>query len=478
VEEARGLIEDPGKVPDHLVRATRAVAQHVEDALGDLLHYWATYLFSSVADLVERRNAHEPGGRLQVRSLSSEQVVGLLHFLNREAGSEEFVFRLSSLELVEPLSQPLLEACDRFVRLRRDVLSALADGQAQPELRVQCSDLVGSAADLLDQAGDGSFPTVIKLTEIVFDEYSRRIYRGVDSEGNEVRFGMTERQDADGLLVAAHYYMLPNKRMSVNPSLVPRSGHPGVLFDARRYDNASSTQRRQMNRLLRKITLKRDDRVLDVGCGTGALAVAMAEDVRHVHGIDLSPEMLQLARGRVSEAGLENVTFEVAHLLEYEPGEEFDVVMSNSAMHWITPPEQAYERVYRCLRRGGRLAVHQGGRGSYRGLREVAGRVVRQLELNDWFASFTYPLYYPTKEEYQDLLESVGLDQVEVESRVTDGLENPTLVHDFAAAGLLPYLHALPETQRDAFRTVFLEEAERSRPDLYTHRLYATARRP
>lgn len=480
VQEARGLVDDPDRALDHLIRATRTVAQHVDDALRDLLHFWATYLFSSVAELVERRNAHEQGARVQVRSLASEQVVGLLHFLNREAAGEEFKFRLASLELDEPLSRPLLAACDRFVRHRRVVLDTLADGQAEarPDLRDQCSDLVGSAADLLDRARDGSFPTVIKLAEIVFDEYSRRIFRGVDSEGNEVRFGMTERQDADDLVVAAHYYMLPNKRMSVNPSLVPRSGRRGVWFDAHRYDNASSTQRRQMTRLLRKITLTRNDRVLDVGCGTGSLAVAVAEDVRHVHGIDVSPEMLQLAKGRVSEAGLDNVTFDVAHVLEYEPGEEFDVVLSSSAMHWITPAEKSYERLYRCLRRGGRLAVHQGGHGTYRGLREVASRVVGQLELDDWFAGWTYPLYYPTTGEYQDLLESVGLDHVEVESCVTDGSESPTLVHDFAAAGLLPYLHALPETQRDAFRTVFLEEAERSRPDLYTHRLYATARRP
>ncbi len=42
VEEAKALVENPGKAEDHLARAARAVVQHVDDALRDLLHFWAS----------------------------------------------------------------------------------------------------------------------------------------------------------------------------------------------------------------------------------------------------------------------------------------------------------------------------------------------------------------------------------------------------------------------------------------------------
>jgi len=60
---------------------------------------------------------------------------------------------------------------------------------------------------------------------------------------------------------------------------------------------------------------------------------------------------------------------------------------------------------------------------------------------------------------------------------VTRGTEHPTLVRDFSEAGLLPYLHRLPEVHRDSFRAEWLREAQHRDLNLYTHRLYAVATR-
>jgi trans-aconitate methyltransferase len=482
---AKALVEDADKGTERLLGATSTVVVHVEAALRDLLHFWATYLFDSIGDLVKTRNARTSGHPpLVVRSLSTDGVVELLHFLNAEAQGEDFRFRLAAVELEQPLSAALLAACDGFLKRRR-VFHAVPTASDLPveesaALQQLCERLVQSAADLLDQASDGSFPAVIKLSEIVFDEYSRRIFTGVNSEGGQVRFGITERQDPEDLVVAAHYYMLPDKRVSVNPRLVPRAGRrPQVLFDSgRRYESASQTQRRQGQRLLTYVDLRPDARVLEVGCGTGALALDVARRVAHLHGIDVSPEMLSVAEDRAEEAGLHNLTFEVADLLDYAAPEPFDLVLSNSTMHWILPPERAYGQLLHALGPGGRLAVHQGGAGNYRGLRECVSRVIRRLRLSEFFDGWKYPAYYPDVLELRDLLVSVGFAEVDVHPVESDGSESPTLVHDFAAAGLLPFLHVLPETQREVLRTAFLEEAETVQPDLYTHRLYVTARRP
>lgn len=413
--------------------------------------------------------------------------MALLRFLNNAAKEEEAAFRLSFLDLERPLPDALLHACDHFVAQRNDFVhpgaqSAAATAAAPEVLKKRCIQLTAAASDVLDRARDHSFPAVIKLCEIVFDEYSRKIFRGVDSDDMEVRFALTEGEGSEKLVVAAHYYMLPPKRVSVNPHIVPRSGAPPpVLFErAEAYDRASSTQRRQGDQLLGLLEMRQHERVIDVGCGAGTFTVEIASRLPEgtIHGIDISSEMVRLAAARGEAHRLNNVTFETADLLEYDVCEAFDVVLSNSTMHWIMPAERAYQQLYRILRRGGRLAVHQGGAGNYRGLRQCAVQVVKNLGLGDYFAGWAYPAYYPPVEEHRTLLQRVGFVDIEITPKETNGSEHPELVRDFAHAGLLPFLGRLPETQRDSFRAEFLEHARLHPPDLYTHRLYTVARRP
>jgi ubiquinone/menaquinone biosynthesis C-methylase UbiE len=62
--------------------------------------------------------------------------------------------------------------------------------------------------------------------------------------------------------------------------------------------------------LLKRAGLESGERILDLGTGTGSVALSCAPRVApdgHVIGVDISPEMLALARGRAARAGLANV---------------------------------------------------------------------------------------------------------------------------------------------------------------------------
>jgi len=480
VQAARELVEDHDARTDVLNAAGVTVIQHVEAALLDLLYFWATYLFGSVRDLVKLvNNQHANGAAIDGRRLSTRDVVVLLRFLDTSAEAEESAYRLSFPEGHEPVPPDLLEACEKFARRAEGFQPATRSSTSTStarNFRIRCRGLVDAAAEVL-RASDDSFPSVIKLSEIIFDEYSRKIFRGVDSEDNEVRFALT---DSDELVVAAHYFMLPKKPVSVNPHIVPRGGTTApVLFDrAQAYEQASTTQRDQGSRLLELVELRAEDAVIEVGAGTGTLAIEIGRRVRRVLGIDHSLDMVQQAKANARAAESTNVTFEVADLLDYDAGDVFDVVLSNSTMHWILPEDRAYQQLYRLLRRGGRLGVHQGGHGNYRGLREHTVHVVKNLGYEEYFQGWRYPMYYPTVEEYRELLERVGFDNVQVKPVVSDGSEYPNLIRDFSEAGLLPYLNRLPEIYRDSFRAEWLDDAEHSSLDLYTHRLYAVATRP
>ncbi len=86
-------------------------------------------------------------------------------------------------------------------------------------------------------------------------------------------------------------------------------------------------------------------RVLDVGCGTGALALRMARRGAQVKAIDVSAEMLEMAARRSREAGLDDritlVEMGVAEL-DREPAGRYDVVSSGLCLSELSDDERSY----------------------------------------------------------------------------------------------------------------------------------------
>ena len=116
------------------------------------------------------------------------------------------------------------------------------------------------------------------------------------------------------------------------------------------------------------------DRVLDVGCGTGTLAVTANRQVGRtgtVYGIDPSPEMIARAIKKARKAGVE-VVFKEA-IVEALPfaDEYFDVVLSTLMLHHLPPKarEDCAREIARVLKPGGRaLAVDFGSSAKQKGL--------------------------------------------------------------------------------------------------------------
>jgi ubiquinone/menaquinone biosynthesis C-methylase UbiE len=123
-------------------------------------------------------------------------------------------------------------------------------------------------------------------------------------------------------------------------------------YDARWSFYVEATTRETLARL----SLRPTDRVLDVGCGTGALLERLtgSHPVGLLSGVDPVPEMLAVARGRMpAEVELREGWVERLPFAE----EQFDVVASCNMFHYIRRPVDALHEIKRVLRPGGRLVV-------------------------------------------------------------------------------------------------------------------------
>ena len=102
-----------------------------------------------------------------------------------------------------------------------------------------------------------------------------------------------------------------------------------------------------------------NDRVLDVGCGTGAAVRAAARIARRAVGVDVSPRMIERAGAWPGTPG--NAEFRVgeAGRLPAEDG-AFSAVLCTNALHHYPDPEAAAGEMARALERGGRLVIGDG----------------------------------------------------------------------------------------------------------------------
>jgi len=83
-----------------------------------------------------------------------------------------------------------------------------------------------------------------------------------------------------------------------------------------------------------------DDVVIDLGTGTGAIALALAPDARRVIGRDISDGMLAEAQEKATERGLSNVEFGEGRFREPNVDGAVDVITSNFAMHHLSDEEK------------------------------------------------------------------------------------------------------------------------------------------
>ena len=164
--------------------------------------------------------------------------------------------------------------------------------------------------------------------------------------------------------------------------------------------------------------LHEGETVLDLGSGGGIDVLLSARRVGatgHVYGLDMTDEMLALARDNQARAGVLNVEFLKGTIDAIPlPDNSVDVVISNCVINLAPDKGKVLEEAFRVLRPGGRFAVSDV---VVRG--DVSPAVRRDMDL--WVGCIAGAL---GEHEYQDQLLAAGFDEVNIEAwRVYEGVE-------------------------------------------------------
>ncbi len=122
------------------------------------------------------------------------------------------------------------------------------------------------------------------------------------------------------------------------------------------------------------------DRVLDVGCGTGSATVAAANKCKEIVGIDLSPDMIELAVGKVTQKGFSNTTLVATSVEDYRPDTKFDKVISSFMIPHVKPHlrPSIYACMYDFLSPGGTVGLF-GSRGEVCDVYETRDEILENL---------------------------------------------------------------------------------------------------
>ncbi|MDD2335218.1 MAG: methyltransferase domain-containing protein [Geobacteraceae bacterium] len=228
-------------------------------------------------------------------------------------------------------------------------------------------------------------------------------------------------------------------------------------FDGNKYAKASAHQKEWGASIIADLSLKGTERVLDLGCGDGVLTSLFADLLPNgeVVGIDASQGMIAVAL----EKERKNLRFILHDIDNLDFSDEFDIVFSNAALHWVKDHHKLLQNVRQALRAGGTIRFNFAADGNCSNFFKVVREAMALDRYSFYFSDFEWPWYMPSINEYKTVVKRSGLRNIRVWDENADRFfpDAQTMVNWVDQPSLVPFLSFVAESDKEAFRNFVVE---------------------
>lgn len=229
-------------------------------------------------------------------------------------------------------------------------------------------------------------------------------------------------------------------------------------WDPETYNTFKNERLIPFSDLLKMVKVKKQMDVIDLGCGTGEITRKLADALpgSHVLGIDTSAEMLKYSEKYTDE----RVRFErtsIEDALNF--GQQWDLIFSNSALHWVPDHNVLFQQLISCLKPDGQLVVQMPNQNQ-----NIANRLLKDLAEKEPFRAIFHNLNNNSPvlatESYAELLSDHNCKEMTVMEKIYPLVfpDTNAVLDWVSGAALLPYLEKLNEDTKQ----VFIDEFKRS----------------
>jgi trans-aconitate 2-methyltransferase len=225
-------------------------------------------------------------------------------------------------------------------------------------------------------------------------------------------------------------------------------------WNAAEYSRISELQKAMAEEVLALLDLKGSERVLDVGCGDGKITAEIAARVPRgaVVGVDASQDMISFASDHFGPAVRPNLRFEVADARLLPFRNEFNLVVSFNALHWVPEHDAALGSIRSAMMSDGQALLRLVPAGERKSLENVIEETRRSSRWSAHFRDFHDPYLHLTPEQYRAAAERNGLRvlRIHTEAKAWDFKSRPAFFA-FCSVGFVEWTRCLPEAGRPEF---------------------------
>ena len=224
-------------------------------------------------------------------------------------------------------------------------------------------------------------------------------------------------------------------------------------WDADSYSHLSDLQRAMADEVLALLVLKGDEQVLDIGCGDGKITALIASraPLGGVVGVDPSHDMIAFASSHFGRT-LANLRFEMADARTLPFKDQFDLVVSFNALHWVPGQDAVLRSIRSAMKSSGKAQLRLVTAGKRKSLESVVEEVRKLPRWSAHFPDFDDPYLRLTADEYTTAAERNGLHALRVHTEAkTWDFQSRQAFFDFCSVGLIAWTNRVRETERPDF---------------------------